>query len=179
MNSRNIFSFFLIIAASAAGNSMYGQTDASNSPMPGTSAEKPAEDRPKAFNEMVAKRRLEQERKVYEEMLGRGDAALALAEELERSFSKSEALSASDKKKLAELEKLVTKIRKDLGGGDGETPADEPAPATLRHALTFIKTSTENLVEELQRSTRFSISVAAIETSNALIRVMKLLRLKK
>jgi hypothetical protein len=181
MISRSFVSLLILIAAFAVGSSVIGQTDASNNPMTGSRADHAAQERPKAFNEMIAKRRAEQERKEYEEMLERGDAALALAEELEESVAASDTMTASDKKKLAELEKLVTKIRKDLGGdGDeDEGSEDHSNPGTLRQAFAFIKSSTGKLVEELKRSTRFSISVAAIETSNALVRVTKLLRLRK
>lgn len=181
MSSLRIFSLFITIAAFAAVSSVSAQTDASNSPMTGSRADQAAQERPKAFNEMIARRRAEQERKEYEEMLERGDAALALAEELEESFANSDEMTATDKKKLAELEKLVTKIRKDLGGDsdDDEIAKDEAQPTTLRQAFAYIRTSTGKLVDELKRSTRFSISVAAIETSNALIRVTKFLRLRK
>ena len=47
-----------------------------------------------------------------------------------------------------------------------------------REAFLRLKRSTETLVAEIKKSTRFSVSVLAIESSNTLIRLARFLRLK-
>lgn len=182
MIQRTLFIALLFIAAMFAASVTSAQTDASNNPMGinGRRTERP--DAPPTFSEMLAKKRAEQEKREHEELLKRGDTALALADELETSFEKNEKLSNEDAKKLAELEKLVVKIRRELGGDDGDGEIEDtepPKPSTMKEAIGFLKNSTVKLVDELKRTTRFSISAVAIQTSNAVIRVARLLRFRK
>ena len=115
-------------------------------------------------------------------MIERGETALRLSNEIEEAFEKDEQLSDAERRKLEEYEKLVSKIRKDLGGDDdGETTLSDEEneqPRDVRQGFLILKCSTEQLVSEIKRSTRFSVSVLAIETSNTLIRLARFLRLK-
>lgn len=148
-------------------------------PFPGESRR---DDDSRIVKEMLAKQKTEREKKEYEELLERGRTALRLSEELERSLTKKTVLSSKDKERLAEFEKVLGKIRKDLGGNDdGETNiTDEKSapPKDVREGVLYLKRSTEELLGQLKRSTRFSVSVAAIESSNTLIRLARFLRLK-
>lgn len=170
-------SFFLVIVGSL---DVAAQTDASNDPM-NVGSRRERQDVPPTFQEMIVKKRLEEEKRDHEELLKRGDTALVLADELEASFEENQTLSSSDVKKLAELEKLVTRIRKELGGDDDDSPEEviKEKPSGMGEAITFLKDSTTKLVDELKRTTRFSISAVAIQTSNSVIRVARFLRLKK
>ena len=83
-------------------------------------------------------------------------------------------------KGLDRLEKLASKIRDDLGGdgdGDDRFTADETPPADVRQGFIALKDSTEKLVKELKRTSRFTISAAAIQTSNAVIKFARFLRI--
>lgn len=184
MMNRLVFTAVLFIATVFAVTVASAQTDASNNPMPTGGQKTDRPELPQTFSEMLAKKRAEQEKREHEELLKRGDTAMALADELESSFEKNDKLSSTDVKKLAELEKLVVKIRRDLGGddedGEGDVEnADSPKPSTMKEAVGFLKDSTSKLVDELKRTTRFSISAVAIQTSNAVIRVARLLRFRK
>jgi hypothetical protein len=143
------------------------------------------DEQPPSVGEMIEKQRILRQKKEYDEMLKRGDEALKLSEELETSFNKSESLSPRDLEKLAALEKVVGKIRNDLGGdNDNDKVEDSTGPENnARHdvisAFKFLRSSTVRLVDELKKSSRFSISVAAVESSNAVIRIARFLRLKK
>lgn len=138
-------------------------------------------DVPRSFRELMVKRRLAQQKKQHDEMLKRGAQALKISEDLESSYSKNGGLSAKDRQKLAQLEKIVTKIRNDLGGHDANDKDAKTAdsPKSLDQAFVYLKSSTEALVSELKRTTRFSISAVAIETSNSVIRLARFLRLRK
>jgi hypothetical protein len=141
---------------------------------------------PPSVGEMVEKQRILRQKKEHEEMLKRGDAALKLSEELEESFNEGTGLSTQDLEKLAALEKVVGKIRDELGGDDDDDKAladgsgpENNARRDVVSAFRFLRDSTVKLVDELKKSSRFSISVAAVESSNAVIRIARFLRLRK
>ena len=141
----------------------------------------------KSVDELIRKQQISRQKKEYDEMLKRGDLALKLSEELETSFESKESFSPSDVQKLQELEKIVLKIRDDLGG-DNDDKADPveddgtteiEARKTRVSAVKFLRDSTVKLVDELKKSTRFSISVAAVQASSTVVRLARFLRLKK
>ena len=179
MRSRRVKLLFLIVLLMGASLNIAAQTDASNRPWP---PRRPLEEQlPLPMREALAKKKASQEQREHEEMVERGKEALKLADELDKAFEEKQTLSAADRKKLDQLEKLVTRIRKDLGGDyvDEEDAAEEEKPSTMREAFSFLKSTTGNLVEELGKTSRFSISVVAIQSSNAVIRLARFLRLRK
>jgi hypothetical protein len=139
-----------------------------------------------SIEEMTRKQQISRLKKEYDEMLKNGEEALRLSKELETSLEGKEAFSDQDFQKLQALEKVVSKIREDLGGKDIEKEeqisadsGENSARQSFTAAFKFLRTSTIKLVDELKKSTRFSISVAAIEASNAVIKFARFLRLKK
>ncbi len=159
------------------GEPFYAQTTAPNEPFPSRTDTR--DDRSRSLNEMLAKQRMAKAKKDHEQMVARGNEALEIAAELEDSLNISSQLTSSDRKKVVELEKLVTRIRRDLGGGgDGldSFDEDERRPSDVREAITYLKDVTGKLVEELQKTSRFTVSAVAISTSNAVIRLTQFLR---
>lgn len=143
------------------------------------------EDLPKNIKESLQKSRIEQEKKEHEELLQKAEEAMKLSAELQESYERNKTLSPEDKKKLEKLEKLLKKIRKDLGGGDddkdesndsAENPVETEKPSTVVTALNRLRDTSVNLFDELKKTSRFSISVVAIQSSNAILRVIKFLR---
>lgn len=136
---------------------------------------------------MIAKMRAERDKKDHKEMLDRGEEALRLASQLEEAFEKNRTLTPEDKTRLASLETVVEKIRKELGGDDdGEVedlnlgkPVNEEKPSTMEEAFKFLQSTTLKLVDELKKTTRFSISAIAIQSSNSVLKIVKFLRLRK
>ncbi len=140
------------------------------------------EEIPQGVKENLAKMCIEQQKKEYTEMLKRGEEALKLTDELEKAFAANNSLSADDRKKLERLEKLVKKIRSDLGGDDDgkETEENEKdSPLSIANAFNVLKESTVKLVDELKKTSRYTISAAAIQSSNLLLKVVKFLRFGK
>lgn len=132
--------------------------------------------------ENLAKMCIEQQKKEHTEMLKRGDEALKLSEELEKAFAANNSLSADDLKKLERLEKVVKKIRSDLGGDDDGKQIendDTDSPLSLSSAFKVLQESTIKLVGELKKNTRYTISAAAIQSSNLLLKAVKFLRFGK
>jgi hypothetical protein len=141
-------------------------------------------DTPKSFREMMQKMRIDQEKKDYEEMLDRGEQAAKISEQLEQSFVKSSTLARSDREKLDDLEKLVKKIRGELGGDDDngevdDSADDDPAPKSAADGLKALQNLTGKLVDELKKTSRFGISAVAIQSSNAVLKVVRFLKFSK
>ena len=137
------------------------------------------EDFPKGIKESLAKSRIEREKKDYEELIQNGEEVVKLSETLEKSFAESNTLSPEDQKKLDRLEKLAKKIRKELGASDSDDADDEIHLSSMRNAFQTLQTSTGNLVGELKKTTRYSISVVAVQSSNALLKIVKFIRFGK
>lgn len=175
-------SCFLLAVLFTAAASAFSQTDASGSPMPGAGRES-KEDQPKSFREMLTKQRIERERKDHEELLKRGNEAADLTLQIENAFDQNKGLSPREQQKLETLEKLVTKIRKELGGGDDESEdtglIKERRPSSLQEAFSSLKETTLQLVDELKKSSRFTISAVAIRISNTALKLVRFLRLRK
>ncbi len=158
----------------AAVNLVCAQTDASNRSMT------QKEDLPTGIQESLAKQRIEREKKDYAELLARGEEAVKLSDELEKSFAQNNQISSTDQKKLDRLEKLVKKIRNELGGDDGDKSAElDDKPLSVINALKTLQNNTVKLVDELRKTTRYSVSVVAVESSNLLLKVVRFLRFGK
>lgn len=139
---------------------------------------------PKSISENLVKLQIKQSVKEHEELLERGDEALLLTEKIDYSLEKNGKFTSTDIQNLERLEKVVTKIRKELGGdSDGED--DEKLAKEISQnpdlvdAFRYLRTSTEKLVSELKKTSRHSISAVAIQASNSVIKVARFLRLRK
>lgn len=164
--------FFLVLFASVY-SSVQAQFSNPNDPR--------KEELPQGIKENLAKQRIEQEKKDYEDLVQRGEEALKLSEELEKAFAANNALSSDDRKKLDQLEKLVKKIRSDLGGDDDDETSitEDNSPLSMVNAFKVLQENTAKLVEELKKSTRYTISAVAIRSTNLLLRVVKFMRFGK
>jgi len=175
----------LVVAFFIAPNQVLGQQADQPLNSKGTSATQRDKDESPSLGEMVVKQQISRRRKEHDELLKRGDEALRLSEELEKSFSVNESLGAPDLEKLEALEKVVSRIRKDLGGGDDEDRLEDSsgkensARQSIAAGFRFLLDSTRSLVDELKRTSRFSISALAIQTSNTVIRFARFLRIRK
>lgn len=165
-----IFSSLLIIFASVFVNA---QIDAST-----PSGRPKQEDFPKSIQENLKKHEIERNKKEHEKMLENGEEAVRLSEELVASFEKNNQFSAKDEEKLERIEKLVKKIRNGLGGAD-EKEAEEEKPSTLEVAVKTLRKTTVSLLNELKKTTRYSISAVAIQSSNSLLDIVRFLRFWK
>ncbi len=112
--------------------------------------------------------------------VGVREEAVKLSNELEKSFTQNNQLSSTDQKKLDRLEKIVKKIRNELGAdGDDKSVELNEKPLSIINALKALQNSTVKLVDELKKTTRYSVSVIAVESSNFLLRVVRFLRIGK
>ncbi len=169
--TRTIFTLFLIVAAVVFADAQ----DATS-----RGGDRTKEDLPKGIKENLAKQRIEREKEDYAELLQRGEEALKLSNELEKSFAENNQLSAADQKKLDRLEKVVKKIRNEIGADDDDKAVEvDNKPLSVLSALNTLQNNTVKLVDELKKSTRYSISVVAVESSNLLLKVVRFLKFDK
>ncbi|SRR5215204_836075 len=171
------FSLFVVLLF---GVTAFSQIDASTP----NGKPQPKEDLPKNIKETMAKQRIEREKKDYEELLQRSEEAVKLSEELEKSFTDSNKITSEDQKKLDRLEKIVKKIRSELGAnddGEAEIGDKEKAenPSNIDSAFKTLQKNAAQLFDEIKKSTRYSVSVVAIQTSNALLKLVKFIRIGK
>ena len=162
--SRLIFLVLLISAAAVCVSAQFPDTSPPDK-----------EDYPKTVKETLAKGRIEREKKDYEELVGRSEEAVKISDELSKSFVKNNKFSSEDRKKLDRLEKLVKKIRSELGGDDDDVL--DKNPSSISAAVKTLQETTANLVDSIRESTRYSVSVAAIESSNTLLKIVRFIRI--
>jgi len=141
-------------------------------------------DQPVGLRETQEKMRIEQAKKEYEEMLDRGQQALKLSQELEKAFAQQPSLTRSDLEKLDDLEKLMKKIRGELGGGNGDdsddaSQAEDTSPKTVADGVKALQSVTGRLVDELKKTSRFGISAVAIQSTNSALKIVRFLRVSK
>lgn len=137
-----------------------------------------------SVQDMLKKLEIEREKKDFQEMQDRAKQAFDLSNELEDSVAANERFSDKERSKLDELEKLVKRVRRDLGGSDDDDDTtadkdkDEPVVKTdsFADAVKALQTVTGKMYEEVQKTTRFTVSGAAIKTSNAVLRITRLLK---
>jgi hypothetical protein len=116
-------------------------------------------------------------------MLDRGAEAAKLSDQVEKAFEARGSLTEEDKAKIENVEKLVKKIRGELGGSDGdETDEDlkkEDDPKDVVSGVKYLRDSTARLLDELKKTSRFSISAMAIQSSNSVLKIARFLRFEK
>jgi hypothetical protein len=145
------------------------------------------EELPKGIKETLAKNRIDREKKDYEELLQRGEETVKLSEELDKSFVQNKKLTGEDQRKLERLEKLSKKIREELGGNDSNptsenensSKSDDVKLSSVSDAVDKLKNISRKLSDELKKTTRYTISTVAVQSSNTLFKVVRFIRLSK
>lgn len=169
----------LIAAMFLAGIAVQGQV----SPSPSVVPNRDAMSQPRNIRESLARFRTEKAKKDHAELLKRGEEAVELSEQLKAAFEKGGQLTSADLDKLESLEKVVSRIRRDLGGSDkdGDDPleAGDSHPATVEDAFKSLWKMTAELGSELKKTSRFTVSAVAVQSSNSVLRLVKFLRLRK
>jgi hypothetical protein len=128
----------------------------------------------------LTKMRIEDEKKDFAEMLKRGEDAVKLASDLDEQVATNGRLTENEMSKVADVEKLVKKIRSDLGGRDddeGEDDGEAKPPSDAKDAVRALKRAAVSLYAELKNASRFTVSGTAIQTTNAILKVARFLRI--
>ncbi len=161
----------------------YAQSAADNqSSVFGKPGESERDDRPRTIRDTIQKMRIEKEKKDFQRMIERGEEVVKIAADLEQSLEQKGQLTGEEIAKLASVERLAKQIRSDLGGGD-EDGADvirsQNSGFNVVEAIKTLRSSTEDLFNELKKTTRFTISATAIQSSNAVLRLARFMRIAR
>ena len=131
------------------------------------------------YEEELVKMQIDQNKNEFNNLVARAGTLAKLSNQIKLSFEKHKTLTNEDGKKLKEAQKLLKKIRRELNAKNDDKTAQNKQPKSLSHAITSLHKTTSNLLTEMKKVTRHSISVAAIQSSNTILRLVKFLRLKK
>jgi hypothetical protein len=165
----------LITSLFVTSLSCYAQNTNNPFPIP-RDQENRKEDLPSGIKENLARQRLKQQEKEFAQLLQRAEEAAKIAGELNASYEQNNALKSSDHKKLQRLEKLVKKIREELGGSD-DGDEEENERLSTGNALRELQEKTSVIFSKVKEAGRYAVSVTAIESSNFVLRTIRFLRL--
>lgn len=171
MKSTFLFIFITLFASAAFVTNAQAQIDAST---PSGRTNPAREELPKSIKENLKKHQIKRDQKKFEDMLKDGEEAVKLSEELELSLNQNNRFVQDDIKKLERLEKLVKNIRQELGGADDKE--EEKSSLDFQNAVLSLKDKVVDLFEELKKMSRHSISAAAIQSSNSILKLVRFLR---
>ena len=125
--------------------------------------------------EMLTRAAIRHEEANHRESVARAKESSDLGAQLFDTFSRYQALSREDIKKLERMEKLARKIRGGVGGSDDDTELKDP-PRDLAIALKRLVELSEDLHKTVEKTTRHVISAAVIERSNEVIELIRHIR---
>ncbi len=173
-----VFAFLLIGAFHC-----FAQSSADNqSSVISKPGESERDDRPRTIQDTIQKMRIDKEKKDFQRMIDRGEEVVKIATELEQSLELKGQLTGQEIAKLASVERLAKQIRNDLGGRDDDGKDEVPSQDSgfsVVEAIKSLRSSTEHLYDELKKTTRFTISATAIQSSNAVLRMARFMRIAR
>ena len=128
-------------------------------------------------NEMRSKLIIKEEKKRYEENLGRAREVSELATQLSNSYESKKLFNPEDNKRLERLEKLTKRIRNEAGGSDSTSGADlKDICGTMVETVKHLAEMSEDLRKMVEKTPRQVISAAVIDQANRVLGVTQHLR---
>lgn len=128
-------------------------------------------------NEMRSKALIKEEKKRYEENLGRAREIAELASQLSVNYESNKSFNSDDNKRLERLEKLTKRIRNEAGGSNSDADADlKDICATMMDTLKHLAEMAEELHKMVDKTPRNVISAAVIDQANRVISITQHLR---
>jgi hypothetical protein len=125
--------------------------------------------------ETLERMRIAKDKKEYDEMMFRSNELLRRSGQLEHSVDVVGNVTERDKGQIVAIEKLAKQIRNQLGGDDDDRSI-ERSPMSPVTAVQSLRSATVELHEELKKTSRFTISAAAIQSSNEVLRIARYLK---
>ena len=178
IRAAQIFILAAVIAFGFAGVLAQG----AESRTPGSPGTEDKDDPPKSLKEMLEKMRIAKAKKEHDDLIERGEEVLKIAEQIDESYSANARFTEDDLARLASIEQKVKKIRKEIGAKDDDDSLSEgrdEMPSAISDAFKTLRSTTAKLVDELKKTTRFSISAIAIESSNTVMKLARFLRVRR
>lgn len=161
---------FVIVIACHHGVAAQAADASSSSPF-----QRPREEPPQPVLEQMARLKLENEKRDFQELIDTSSTLADSAKSLLELSGTGRPLQEILDKNLDRIERLTKKIRSELGAGDDSKEPTE-YPDSLKDALKALSSEASALSEEIKKSSRFSISVAAIQHANTLLDLVSHIR---
>lgn len=179
--TQSLFAAAFIFALVASAHGQTGDRQRSVPPPEPTSIRSEKEKSDPLFgtpaNEMRSKLIIKEEKKRYEENLGRAREVAELATQLSVSYGSRKSFNSEDNKRLERLEKLTKRIRNEAGGSDSTEGADlKDICTTPVETLKHLAEIAEELRKMVDKTPRNVISAAVIDQANRVISVAQHLR---
>jgi len=177
------FKIVIIITLLAAGCcGVYGQrtTGADDTPMFPRKSDR--NDGARTLRGAMTRLRIEKEKRAYDEMIERAEQIVKISEQLADSADKQNEITQADREQFAALEKLTKKVMDSLGGNGNDIELDPDAvqpPADIRSGILTLKEDAAKMLEEVKKTTRFTVTTAAIESSGVVLKIVRYLKLAK
>ena len=125
--------------------------------------------------EMIRKRLLEANKKVFQEHLARAHEAAQLGAALHAGFLQNKSLAREDYKKLERVEKLAKRMREHISDESGPADLDDK-PATLDAALIRLDAAALDLEKQVNATPRNVVSAAVLEKASQLEALARFIR---
>ncbi len=132
---------------------------------------------PDSIKEKMLQMKIEDEKEDFKELVARSEEVVKLTEEIEVSFKEHKKLTTDDKDKLSKVEDLLEKIRKELRADKDKEKVK--APKSILLAIQALRKDTVTLLDEIKKTSRHSISVVAIQSTNTVLKIVQFLRFGK
>lgn len=137
------------------------------------------EDAPQGVRDMLIRMQIEKAKKDFEERLDRAERATKLSHQIGASVEKTSKVTSEDRERIDDLEKITKDLLDDLGGDAGDLineVTDQDTGKTPAATAKQLENAVATMAAELKKTTRFTISAAAIESSGAVLRIVRVLR---
>lgn len=126
--------------------------------------------------EMRARNSIKLEEKRRADTLERVRDGATIAASLHQQCAGRFSLGRDELKQLEKFEKLVKKVRGDVGGDSDEQIELETQPANVQESLELLSSSAAKLRDEVERTSRHVVSAAVINRANELLVLAKTIR---
>lgn len=145
-------------------------SDNSSSLIPNAIKDAPPPMSPEA--EMLHRAAIRREEEAHKEMIERAKENTRLGLQLADSVGKGAAPHAEELRKLDRMEKLARKIRGESGGSEDEEGLQNP-PGDMASAISLLAETSENLLKEVEKTSRLVTSATVIKRSNEVIQLVR------
>ena len=145
-------------------------SDNSTPLIPGTLKDTPPPGGPEA--ELFHRAAIRRQEEAHQEMVERAKENTRLGLQLAASVGNGVLPRADEIKKLERMEKLARKIRGDSGGSEDEDGLQN-LPGDVAAATRLLAETSENLLKEVEKTSRLVISATVIKRSNEVIQLVR------
>jgi hypothetical protein len=122
--------------------------------------------------EMLHRAAIRRQEEAHQEMVERAKENTRLGLQLAEAVGRGASPHADELKKLDRMEKLARKIRGESGGSEDEDGLQNP-PGDVSAAVRLLAETSQNLLKEVEKTSRLVTSATVIKRSNEVIQLVR------